>query len=90
MEKYIRQMGLRSWSLEARTRFGCWIIMEKWELDPQKCMRSLNREKREGHMWAIFMVWEEQAMQIKMMFNQMPKGEVAKTDQVPERMEKCH
>lgn len=31
------------------------------------------------------MGWEEQAMQIKMMFNQMPAGGVAKTDQVVPR-----
>lgn len=31
------------------------------------------------------MGWEEQAMQIKMMFNQMPKEGEAKTDQVVPR-----
>ena len=36
------------------------------------------------------MEWEEEAMKIKMMFNQMQKEEVAKTDQVPETVEKCH
>ena len=36
------------------------------------------------------MEWEEEAMKIKMMFNQVQKEEVAKTDQVPETVEKYH
>ena len=39
-------------------------------------------------MWAIFMAWVEQEMQTKMIFSQLPKEEVLKTDQVPARMEK--
>ena len=53
-------------------------------------VHEIIEQGKEGHMWAIFMAWEEQAMQIKMMFNQKPKEEVAKTDQVPQRMEECH
>lgn len=34
------------------------------------------------------MEWEEEAMKVKTMLNQMQKEEVAKTDQVPETVDK--
>lgn len=36
------------------------------------------------------MEWEEEAVKVKTMFNEMQKEEVAKTDQVLETVEKGH
>lgn len=89
-EKCPEQMVLRSSSLGARTRMRVWMLDRcgKWQSRPQECRSLLNT--RRGTSGAIFVAWEAEAMKIKTMFHQMPKEEVAKADQAPEIVEKCH
>lgn len=51
--------------------------MEKWKLNPQEYMSSLNSEEKD-------MGWEVQVIQIKTRFNQMSKEEVTKTGSATE------